>query len=57
MSDGAGSKTRTPHTGLRCPRCKQAAAIIENQLPTMLVFLCTACGHRWSATERGAPKQ
>ena len=45
------------HTGLRCPACKQPVAVIENQLPKVLVFWCPACQHRWSAEEPGPPKQ
>jgi len=44
-------------TGLRCPACKQPVAIIENQLPHVLVMMCPGCGHRWIAEEPGAPKQ
>jgi uncharacterized protein YbaR (Trm112 family) len=49
--------TDVPKTGLVCPACKQPVAVIENRLARMLVFVCPACGNRWSATESGAPKQ
>ena len=34
-----------------------AQEIIENRLPRVIVFLCPACGNRWSAEEPGAEKQ
>jgi hypothetical protein len=45
-----------PHTGLVCQQCRQPVAVIENRLPKIVVFLCPACQHRWSAEEPGAPK-
>jgi hypothetical protein len=44
-------------TGLVCPQCRQAVALIENRLPRTLVFWCPGCGFRWSADEPGTPKQ
>jgi hypothetical protein len=44
-------------TGLICPECKKSAGIVENRLPRMLVFLCQACGNRWSAEEPGMKRQ
>jgi hypothetical protein len=26
--------------------------VIENMMPKLIVFLCPACGNRWSAEER-----
>ena len=41
-------------TRLLCPhRRKPVATIMENQVPSVLVFLCPACGNRWSAKEPG----
>ena len=47
---------RIKRTGV-CPQCKERVAIIENMMPKVIVFLCPACGNRWSAEEPGAEKQ
>jgi hypothetical protein len=38
-------------TGLVCPYCDKAVAIISNRLPGFVVGFCAACGHRWMAEE------
>jgi predicted RNA-binding Zn-ribbon protein involved in translation (DUF1610 family) len=53
----AVDELRVQPTGLVCPQCKEPVAIVENRLPKQLVFLCPACGNRWSAEEPGAPRQ
>lgn len=38
-------------TGLLCPFCNLAVAIISNRLPGVVVSFCGACGHRWTTPE------
>jgi hypothetical protein len=50
-------KGSPPTTGLVCPACRKPVGIIENRLPKILIFLCPACGNRWSAEEPGVKRQ
>jgi hypothetical protein len=56
-NQGGGAGMPLPRTGLVCPACQEPVGIIENKLAKILVFLCPACGPRWSDDEPGAAKQ
>lgn len=45
-------QSQIKRTGVVCPACKERVGVIENMMPKVIVFLCPACGNRWSATER-----
>jgi hypothetical protein len=51
------ARSEHPRYGPRLPCCQKPVGTIENKLPKILVFLCPACGNRWSAEEPGARKQ
>ena len=41
------------YTGLWCPSCRDAVAVVEAYERPRLVLRCIACGHIWAAEEAG----
>lgn len=38
-------------SGVLCPACKKADALVDARTPTALVLRCPACGYLWRAEQ------